>query len=58
MDGGWNATWTQTGTTVRVTSDGAIAGGATWNVGFVGGYSGPNVQPNVFSLNGTVCTTA
>jgi hypothetical protein len=58
MDGGWNATWTQTGTTVRVTSDGAIAGGGTWNVGFVGGYSGPNVPPNVFSLNGTVCTTA
>ena len=28
------------------------------NVGFVGAYSGPNVPPGVFTLNGTVCTTA
>jgi Cellulose binding domain len=34
----------------------AGGGGAT-NVGFVGGYTGPNVAPAVFRLNGTVCTT-
>ena len=35
MDGGWNGTWTQTGTTVRVTSDFTLAAGGTGNVGFV-----------------------
>jgi hypothetical protein len=57
VSSGWNATWTQTGTTVRVTSDATLAanGGAT-NVGFVGAYSGPNVLPIAFTLNGTVCS--
>jgi hypothetical protein len=54
-DSGWNATWSQSGTTVRVTSDATLAAGATWNVGFVASYSGPNVPPGVFTLNGTVC---
>jgi hypothetical protein len=59
MDGGWNATWTQAGRTVRVTSDAALAGGGgTINVGFVGGYSGPNVPPAAFTLNGALCTAA
>jgi len=62
MDGGWNATWVQTGTTVTVTSlAGAgklAAGGGSVNIGFVGGYSGPNVVPSVFTLNGTVCSSA
>ncbi len=58
VSSGWNATWTQTGRTVRVTSDTALAAGATTNVGFVGAYSGPNVLPAVFTLNGTVCTSA
>jgi hypothetical protein len=58
VSSGWNATWQQTGTTVRVTSDAALAArGGTTNVGFVGAYSGPNVPPAVFTLNGTVCTT-
>ena len=46
--------------TVRVTNadNGTLAaGGGTANVGFVGAYSGPNVLPGVFTLNGTVCTT-
>jgi hypothetical protein len=57
LSSGWNATWEQTGATVRVTSDGSLAaaGGST-NVGFVGSYSGPNVLPSKFTLNGTVCT--
>jgi hypothetical protein len=58
MNGGWNATWSQTGNAVKVTSDADLAaGGGTVNVGFVGGYSGPNVPPTAFTLNGTVCTT-
>jgi hypothetical protein len=56
---GWNATWEQTGSTVRVTSDATLAAdGGTTTVGFVGSYNGPNVLPAVFRLNGTVCTTA
>jgi hypothetical protein len=58
MSSGWNATWEQTGTTVRVTSDGTLAaGGGTTNIGFVGSYGGPNVLPGVFTLNGTICLT-
>jgi hypothetical protein len=61
MDGGWNGTWTASGTTVTVTNasyNGKLAGGGgTAAIGFVGGYSGPNVLPGVFTLNGTVCTT-
>jgi cellulase/cellobiase CelA1 len=58
VDSGWNATWSQTGTTVRVVGTGTLAAGGTTNVGFVGAYSGPNVPPGVFTLNGTVCATA
>jgi hypothetical protein len=61
MNGGWNANWAETGRTVKVTNldtNGTLAAeGGTVNVGFVGGYSGPNVTPAVFTLNGTVCTT-
>ena len=58
LNSGWNATWAQTGTTVRVTGGSALAasGGST-SIGFVASYTGPNVLPGVFTLNGTVCTT-
>ena len=55
VSSGWNATWTQTGTTVRVTGDGTLAAGGTIQAGFVGAYSGPNILPTAFTLNGTVC---
>lgn len=59
MNGGWNANWTATGRTVKVTNTAGsgLDVGATVNIGFVGGYSGPNVTPAVFDLNGSVCTT-
>lgn len=58
VSSGWAATWEQTGTKVKVTSDSTLpATNGTWNAGFVGAYSGPNVLPTVFTLNGTVCTT-
>ncbi|WP_250034167.1 cellulose binding domain-containing protein [Paractinoplanes maris] len=57
VSSGWSATWEQTGRTVRVTNDGSLAAGATTSVGFVGSYSGPNAFPQVFTLNGTTCTT-
>lgn len=59
VSSGWSATWEQTGTKVRVTSDGTIAAdGGTATIGFVGAYSGPNVLPGAFTLNGIVCTTS
>ncbi|GAA4634622.1 cellulose binding domain-containing protein [Actinoallomurus vinaceus] len=61
MSSGWNATWTQTGRDVKATSPdtgGKLAAGASTSIGFVAAYSGPNVLPSVFTLNGTVCTTA
>jgi Cellulose binding domain/Fibronectin type III domain len=61
LDSGWNGTWLQEGGTVKVTNadfNGKLAaGGGAANVGYVASYSGPNVPPGVFTLNGTVCTT-
>ncbi|MEV4493603.1 cellulose binding domain-containing protein [Micromonospora coxensis] len=57
---GWSATWEQAGTGVKATATAdnrRIAVGGSTSAGFVGGYSGPNVLPTVFRLNGTVCTT-
>ncbi|WBB80565.1 cellulose binding domain-containing protein [Micromonospora sp. WMMD882] len=61
VSSGWNATWEQTGTAVRVTATAdnrrlAPDGGST-SAGFVGAYSGPNVLPTVFRLNGALCAT-
>jgi cellulase/cellobiase CelA1 len=60
VQSGWSGTWTQTGREVRVTSEpgATLAAGATHTAGFVGGYGGPNVLPEAFTLNGTVCTVA
>jgi hypothetical protein len=61
LDSGWNGTWTQEDRTVKVTNADfnakLAAGGGAANIGFVASYSGPNVPPGVFTLNGTVCTT-
>jgi hypothetical protein len=60
MDGGWNGTWTQTGNAVAVSNadfNRTLAPGATANIGFVGGYAGPNVPVALFTLNGVLCTT-
>ncbi|MEV1076375.1 cellulose binding domain-containing protein [Micromonospora parva] len=60
VSSGWSATWEQVGTAVRVTptdDNRQIAVGATVSAGFVGAYSGPNVLPTAFTLNGSVCAT-
>ncbi|MEU3345265.1 cellulose binding domain-containing protein [Streptomyces sp. NPDC006700] len=59
---GWNATFHQTGRHVRVTAPedaGPLApnGGSTASFGFVGANDGPNPEPTVFRLNGTVCSS-
>jgi hypothetical protein len=55
-DSGWNGTWSQSGRTVRVTDSPALAAGGSTSVGFVGSYSGPNIPPGSFTVNGTVCS--
>lgn len=61
VSSGWSGTWVQTGRTVTVTNDqynGKLAAnGGTTTTGFVSSYSGPDVMPTVFTLNGTVCTS-
>ncbi|WP_433319407.1 cellulose binding domain-containing protein [Micromonospora chersina] len=61
VSSGWSANWSQVGTEVRVTSTPdnrrLAAGDGSTSAGFVGAYSGPNVLPGAFRLNGTVCTT-
>jgi hypothetical protein len=61
LSSGWSGNWTTSGSTVTVTNadynQTITANGGTANTGFVGSYSGPNVYPTVFTLNGTICTT-
>ncbi|WP_117208073.1 cellulose binding domain-containing protein [Allorhizocola rhizosphaerae] len=60
LDNGWNGTWTQDAGRITVTPadwNSRIEPGATANVGFVGVYAGPNVQPILFTLNGMLCST-
>ncbi|MBF8184843.1 cellulose binding domain-containing protein [Nonomuraea sp. K274] len=60
FDSGWSAVWTQTGSDVKAVNDSSnasLATGASTTIGFVGTYSGPNVLPTTFTLNGTLCTT-
>jgi hypothetical protein len=59
LGSGWNGTWTQTGSTIRVTPadfNTNLAPGGTTSVGFVGNYNGPNILPSAFTLNGNVCS--
>ncbi|MFJ6194715.1 cellulose binding domain-containing protein [Micromonospora sp. NPDC092111] len=61
VSSGWSGNWTQTGSTVTVTSTDdnrrIAGGGGSTTAGFVGAYSGPNVPPTMFTLNGTPCAT-
>lgn len=59
VDSGWGGNWAQTGATVTVThtdDNREISVGGSTSVGFVAAYSGPNVPPTVFTLNGVLCT--
>ncbi len=56
---GWNATWTQSGSSVSVAAldwNRQLGTGATASAGFTGSWSGSNAVPTSFSLNGTACT--
>jgi hypothetical protein len=55
---GWNAKWSQSGTTVSAASEsynGTLASGASVSAGFLASWSGGNPAPGTFKLNGTTC---
>ena len=56
---GWNGNWSQSGQTVTVTNaayNGSLATGATALPGAQFSYSGTNLNPTAFTLNGVTCT--
>ncbi|MFE0509798.1 cellulase family glycosylhydrolase [Streptomyces sp. NPDC058964] len=55
---GWNAGWSQSGTTVTAANEswnGSLGTGASVSAGFLGKWSGSNTVPTAFKLNGTTC---
>ncbi|MGW3354958.1 cellulase family glycosylhydrolase [Streptomyces bungoensis] len=55
---GWNAKWSQSGTTVTAANEsynGSLGTGASVSAGFLGSWSGSNPGPAAFRLNGTTC---
>ena len=55
---GWSGNWTQSGENVTVTNaswNGALATGASTQIGANFSYSGTNTAPTSFSINGTAC---
>jgi endoglucanase len=56
---GWNATWSQSGSTVSAAGTGwnsTLPTGASADLGFVGSFTGSNPKPASFTLNGVTCT--
>ncbi|MEV4685239.1 cellulase family glycosylhydrolase [Streptomyces kurssanovii] len=56
---GWNAAWSQSGSTVSVTGvdwNRDLATGASTDLGFVGSFTSANPKPTAFTLNGVACT--
>lgn len=57
----WNATVTQTGTSVsakNMSYNAGIPAGGSVSFGFQGSFSGSNAKPAGFTLNGATCTVA
>ncbi|MEV8311690.1 cellulase family glycosylhydrolase [Streptomyces flavidovirens] len=56
---GWNATWSQSGSTVTAASvdwNRTLTTGAVADLGFTGSFTGANPKPTAFTLNGVHCT--
>ncbi|WP_181796078.1 cellulase family glycosylhydrolase [Streptomyces sp. WELS2] len=56
---GWNATWSQSGSTVSAAGtdwNRTLATGASADLGFTGSFTGSNPGPSAFTLNGVACT--
>jgi endoglucanase len=57
----WSATYTQNGAQVTATNlsyNGAVAAGGNVSFGFNGSYSGSNLSPTAYTLNGVACSIA
>ncbi|MFF8593699.1 cellulase family glycosylhydrolase [Streptomyces sp. NPDC015220] len=55
---GWNAKWSQSGTTVTAVNEsynGSLGTGASVSAGFLGSGPGSTGAPTAFKLNGTTC---
>ncbi len=55
---GWSGNWSQSGENVTVTNasyNGALATGASTQIGANFSYSGTNTAPTAFAINGTAC---
>jgi endoglucanase len=58
LNQGWNAKWSQSGTTVTAANEnynGALGTGASVSAGFLASWTGGNAVPTSFQLNGTTC---
>jgi aryl-phospho-beta-D-glucosidase BglC (GH1 family) len=58
VTGGWNGTWTQSGSFVTVDNaawNGTVATGGSVVLGFIANSTGTNDNPTAFTLNGTPC---
>jgi hypothetical protein len=53
---GWNANFSQSGSTVTASNLAAIAAGNNISIGFNGAWSGSNPNPLTYSLNGVPCS--
>ena len=56
---GWSATWSQSGsqvTAANLTYNGSVPPGGSTSIGFNGTYTGANVAPATFTVNGMTCT--
>ncbi len=56
---GWNATWSQSGSTVTAAGvdwNRTLGTGAVADLGFTGSFTGANPNPTAFTLNGVACT--
>ncbi len=55
----WSGNWTQSGQNVTVTNlswNGNVPTNGSIGIGFNGSYSGQNVDPTAFTINGVLCT--
>jgi len=56
---GWNGVYSQSGNQLTITNasyNGTISPSGSVNPGFNGGWSGSNLNPTAFTLNGASCS--
>nr|WP_222936677.1 endo-1,4-beta-xylanase [Streptomonospora sp. PA3] len=61
LSNGWNAQWSQSGSTVTATNtswNSTLAAGGSVSIGFNASHSGSNAEPESFTLNGQSCSVS